>query len=100
MIFAGFPATMQRAGTSLVTQLWAPMIASDPILTPFMIAAPNPIHTSSPISIFSLFPPYESLFPREGQWPLPVGLIDRAQGRVTRYRVRDSADADDKACGR
>ena len=44
MNFAGFPATMELSGTSLVTTLPAPTIEFSPIVTPGRIVAAIPIH--------------------------------------------------------
>ena len=51
IICAGFPATMTPAGTSLVTTVCAAITAPSPMVTPFMMQAPNPIHTSSLMQI-------------------------------------------------
>ena len=48
---AGFPATIENAGTFFVTtDAFATMVPS-PIATPFKIVAPVPIHTASPMVI-------------------------------------------------
>lgn len=48
---AGEPAAMLFAGTSFVTTLFAPMMASSPILTPGMTTTFWPSHAPRPMRI-------------------------------------------------
>lgn len=48
---AGHPTAIEKAGTSCVTTVLAPMIVPSPIVTPPRIAAFSPIQTLSPIFI-------------------------------------------------
>ena len=45
---AGLPTTVVAGGTSRVTTLPAPTMASSPMLTPGRTTAPPPIHTANP----------------------------------------------------
>lgn len=49
IILAGFPATAQLSGTSLITTLPAPIITLFPIVISPIIVALAPIETLSPI---------------------------------------------------
>ena len=49
--FAGLPATMAFAGTSLVTTALAATIELSPIVTPLHIRAKDPTHTLLPITM-------------------------------------------------
>ncbi len=51
---AGFPATTESAGTSLVTTLQAPTIAPAPIVMPGMIKALAPMKARAPMVIFAV----------------------------------------------
>src|SRR5262249_17683526 len=53
--FAGLPATIAFAGTSLVTTLPAPTIAFSPIVTLHKIVAPEPIEAPLQTLVFSTF---------------------------------------------
>ena len=56
IFFAGFPPKISLSGTSDVTTDPKPMIEFLPILTPFDILDPSPIHEFSSICIFLLDP--------------------------------------------
>src|SRR5690606_7072618 len=62
MGFEGFPPMMVYGSTSLVTKDRLPMTAPSPIITPGIIIASLPIHTSLPIIVF-LAPEYPSRAP-------------------------------------
>lgn len=51
LIRAGFPSAVAPGGTSRVTTLPAPMMASSPIVTPGKMMAPLPIQTCAPMLI-------------------------------------------------
>ena len=53
MSFAGFPATIECAGTSFVTTLPAPTMACSPTVTFDRIVAPDPIEAPCLISVVS-----------------------------------------------
>src|SRR5208283_3383061 len=53
--FAGFPATIAFAGTSLVTTLPAPTIALSPTVILLRIVDPEPIDAPLQILVFSTF---------------------------------------------